>query len=199
MNKRYLHFLWARIKPVKTIYLVLACLAAGGGAAIALRDNYTTMTSLRTQVYQADEAGVGVEESLQKLRAYVGSHMNTDLAGQDGVYPPIQLKYTYARLQQAERDRADAESSKIYTDAQAECERRFPGSFSGGPRVPCIEQYVKDHGTAVRPIPEAMYKFSFTSPSWSPDLAGWLVAASAVLGVAAALRFALGMLMKRVL
>jgi hypothetical protein len=41
--------------------------------------------------------------------------------------------------------------------------------------VPCIQQYVQSHSkTAVTAtIPDALYKFSFVSPSWSPDLAGW--------------------------
>ena len=69
--------------------------------------------------------------------------------------------------------------------------------FSGGPRVPCIEQYVKDHGTTAKSIPDAMYKFDFVSPTWSPDAAGLLLALSAVLFVLAAARILLGTWLKR--
>lgn len=197
MNKRYLHHIWTRIRPVRTIYLIIAFIIGAGGTALALRHNYTQMTQLRSAVYQADQNGQGVEQALQNLRNYVNGHMNTDLTTNDGVYPPIQLKYTYERLQQAERDRVEQTNSAVYTQAQSTCEAQYPGSFSGGPRVPCIEQYVKDHGTTAKTIPDAMYKFSFISPNWSPDLAGWLVAISAILAAAAILRFILGMWLKR--
>jgi len=199
MNKRYLHHLWTRIRPIKTTYLVAAFIVFAGGAALALRHNYMQMTRLRSAVFVADQSGNGVEESLQKLRKYVGSHMNTNLATSDGVYPPIQLKYTYSRLQQAEQDRVNTTNSQIYTDAQHTCEAQYPGSFSGGPRVPCIEQYVKDHGTTARTIPDAMYKFNFASPTWSPDIAGWLLVLAVLSGVLAALRLGLGLLAHRFL
>lgn len=199
MNKRYLHHLWARIRPIKTPYLLAACIVFAAGAAFALRHNYTEMTKLRSAVFAADQSGNGVEESLQNLRKYVGSHMNTELATADGVYPPIQLKYTYARLQQAEQDRVNSTNSQVYTDAQKTCEAQYPGSFSGGPRVPCIEQYVKDHGTTARTIPDAMYKFNFATPSWSPDMAGWLIVLAAVSGLLTVLRLCLGLLARRFL
>lgn len=163
--------------------------ACGGVCVLALRANYTHMTQLRSAVYQADQQNGDVVGALQSLRAYVGSHMNTGLASNDSVYPPIQLKYTYARLQQAEQDRVNTTNSQVYTEAQHHCEALYPSSFSGGPRVPCIEQYVKDHGTSAHSIPDAMYKFDFTSPRWSPDLAGWTLLLSALFLVLALLRF----------
>jgi hypothetical protein len=177
--------------------LAVFAVCAGLGVA-ALRANYTKMTQLRSAVYQADQRGSDVEQSLQTLRAYVGTHMNTSLATDDGVYPPIQLKYTYARLQQAEQDRVNTTNSQVYTEAQHRCEALYPSSFSGGPRVPCIEQYVKDHGTSPHAIPDAMYKFDFSSPRWSPDAAGWLVVLAALLLMLAVLRFIAGWWLKRV-
>lgn len=198
MNKRYLHHVWTRIRPIRTIYLLAACVVTGAVCLVALRDNYITMTRLRAAVYQADQNNTSVERALEQLRAYVGSHMNTSLATADGVYPPIQLKYTYARLQQAEQDRVNTVNSSVYTDAQHYCEARYPASFSGGPRVPCIEQYVKDHGTQARTIPDAMYKFNFASPSWSPDLAGWMLVASGFFFALSLIRFSLGWWLKRI-
>jgi hypothetical protein len=197
MNKRSLHHLWTKIRPIKTWYLLAAFLVCGICCALSLRHNYITMTQLRSAVYAADQNNTGVEQALQKLRSYVGAHMNTNLASADGVYPPIQLKYTYTRLQQAEQDRVNNVNSQIYTDAQHTCEAEFPGSFSGGPRVPCIEQYVKDHGTDAHTIPDAMYKFDFASPPWSPDAAGVLLVLSALLFVLTAARLLLGTWLKR--
>lgn len=161
----------------------------------ALRNNYQTMVELREEVYAADQSGAGVEEALQRLRAHVNVHMNTNLSGgAESIYPPIHLKATYERLQAAEQTRVNDINSRVYTEAQAYCERQYPGSFSGGPRVPCIEQYVKEKGATVQPIPDALYKFAFASPSWSPDLAGWMMAVSIVFLVLALIRFVLGRL-----
>ncbi|HXR50098.1 MAG TPA: hypothetical protein VN778_03685, partial [Verrucomicrobiae bacterium] len=108
------------------------------------------------------------------LQAYVTTHMNTNLsAGQGAVYPPIQLKYTYDRLVQAESDAAAASNTQLYTQAQNYCQTQIPTGFSGRGRVPCIEQYVQSHDTSLPTIPDALYKFDFVSPVWSPDFAGW--------------------------
>jgi hypothetical protein len=192
MNKRIWHHLWIRLRPFKTWYFFVACLIFAVVGITALRDNYTTMRTLRAQVFAADQNNVDVVGALNRLRTYVNSHMNTNLAADSSVYPPIQLTHTYERLQQAEKARVDAATSKVYPDAQQYCEQLYPGSFSGGPRVPCIEQYVKDHGTTAHAIPEAVYKFNFASPTWSPDLAGISLALSAIFAALMILRFVLG-------
>lgn len=200
MDKRYIHHIWTRIRPIKTWYLLLAFLVCLGVAVFALRDNYSTMAGLREEVYQADREGQGVEEALQALRTHVNNHMNTDLtSGAESVYPPIQLSETYKRLQQAELASINAANPSLYTQAQEHCERQSPDSFSGGPRVPCIEQYVKEHGQDPSPVPDELYKFDFASPAWSPDLAGWSLVVGAVLLVMTAARFLLGRLSKRFL
>jgi hypothetical protein len=197
MNKKYFHHLWMRLRPIKTWYFFVAFLLCGTLGVVALRDNYLTMVDLREKMYQADESGQNVELALQDLRAHVNAHMNTSLSGgSDGIYPPIHLKGTYERLQKAEQDRVNTVNSKVYTEAQAHCERLYPSSFSGGPRVPCIEQYVKEHGTTKQAIPDALYKFDFASPRWSPDLAGWLLALSGLFLVLGIVRFLLGRLLK---
>lgn len=196
LDKSYLHHLWTRIRVVKTWYLFAAFAVFALVTVAALRSNYTGMTVLREAVYQADKDAGDVEKALQELRSYVSSHMNTGLDGGNGVYPPIQLKYTYERLVKAEKDRVETATSQIYTDAQSHCEALYPGSFSGGPRVPCIEQYVKSHGTTARSIPDALYKFDFVSPRWSPDLAGWSLVLSLVFLVLAITRFILGRWLK---
>ena len=193
MNKRYLHHLWTRVRPVKVWYFLIACAVCAGICALSLRTNYSTMTKLRADVYTADTNNTDVVGALQRLRAYVNGHMNTSLETNSGVYPPIQLKHTYERLQQAEQTKAEAGNSQVYTDAQHHCEQLYPGSFSGGPRVPCIEQYVKDHGgAAVKQIPDSLYKFDFASPSWSPDLAGYSLVFATIFLSLAAVRFIVG-------
>lgn len=199
MNKKHAHHVWTKIRPIKTWYLVLAFLAMMTVTVLALRDNYTIMAQLREVVYQADRQGEGVEQALQNLRSHVNNHMNTNLSsGAESVYPPIQLKETYERLVVAEQQRVEVANSQLYTEAQNYCESQDPNSFSGGSRVGCIQQYVDDHGQKVQPIPDALYKFDFATPSWSPDLAGWSLAASIVLLILTVIRFALGRLFKHI-
>jgi hypothetical protein len=198
MDKKQLHRLWTKIRPIRVWYLAVLVVVSAAGAIFALRANNLRMVELRQEVYVADEQNGDVEGALKNLRAYVYGHMNTKLSGGDNpVYPPIQLKYTYQRLQAAEQQRAQAANSQIYTDAQAHCEQQNSTDFSGRNRVPCIEAYVSSHGVGPRTVPDAMYKFDFVSPSWSPDLAGFGVAITIILMILLVLRIAAGWLYKR--
>lgn len=199
MDNKYLHHLWTKIRPIKTRYLLIACLVFALIGVVSLRQNNLKMVELRDKVYQADEKNGDVEGALQALRAHVYAHMNTGLSGGDTtVYPPIQLKHTYQRLVDAEQKKLSEANANVYSDAQAHCERLFPGSFSGGPRIPCIQEYVTTHGTdvQVKKIPDSLYKFDFVSPSWSPDLAGFSVLLAGVFGAATVVRFFLGRWLK---
>lgn len=197
MNKRSLHHLWTLIRPIRTWYLLAVCLVFGVVCVMALRNNYATMVDLRAGVYAADKNNSDVVGALNKLRSFVNGHMNTSLTSDTTVYPPVQLTYTYQRLQKAEQERVNAANTQLYTDAQHHCEQLYPGSFSGGPRVPCIEQYVKQHGNAAaRPIPDALYKFNFATPRWSPDLAGVTMAFAVFFLLLAVVRFATGRILE---
>ena len=141
------------------------------------------MNQLREQVYSADKNNGDVKGSLQELQSFVTTHMNTNLSTGTSVYPPIQLKYTYERLQQAQNAQLGA-GTDIYTQAQKYCEAQNSVDFSGRNRVPCIEQYVSAHkGGNVQKIPEDLYKFSFATPVWSPDFAGFSLLATILFGI----------------
>ena len=196
MDKRKLHHLWVLIRPIKVWYLVVLLLASTGLCIVALRDNNLTMVQLRDEVYLADKDGKEVESALQRLRAHVYAHMNTELSTGNNVYPPVQLKYTYQRLQQAEKDRVRQDNARIYTDAQNYCEQQNPNGFSGRGRVACIEAYVSGHGVKEVVIPDAMYKFGFVSPVWSPDLAGLMLVVSIVLLLLLVARMLAGRILK---
>jgi hypothetical protein len=155
------------IRPLHFFVLAALCLVV---AVFALRSNYTHMESLRAAVYTADEKNGDVQGTLNNLQHYVTAHMNTNLSkGNNSVYPPIQLKYTYDRLRESELSESN---SQVYTAAQAYCEQQNSTDFSGKNRVPCIESYVEAHGVYQKPVPDSLYKFDFISPTWSPDLAG---------------------------
>lgn len=172
MDKGKLHHFWRKIKPISYWYFFAVFVIFGIIGVFGLRQNNLNAIKLREHVNQVDKDNGDIEAALRQLREYVYSHMNTNLATGTSIQQPVQLKYRYERLVAAEKAKVDAQNTQVYSQAQAECERAFPGSFSGGPRVPCITNYVTAHGVKDQPIPEDLYKFSFTPPRWSPDLAG---------------------------
>lgn len=187
MDKRQAHHWAKRVDGPLLWYVFAIFLVLTVCSAAALRSNYQHMTELRAKVYAADKADGDVVGALQNLRQYVGQHMNTSLSsGQNGVYPPIQLKYTYDRLIKAKSTQTQDQNAAIYTQAQKYCEAKIPTGFSGRYRISCIQDYVKRHNASPTYINPDMYKFDFYSPAWSPDLAGW----SLVLTVLSLLVFA---------
>lgn len=184
-TKKHLYAIWKKIRWIEPAYILVLLAFFVAVSAIALRSNYQTMTELRQAVYQADKEEGDVEGALRKLREHVYAHMNTNLSsGNTEVYPPLQLKYTYERLVAAELAKAQAASGDIYSQAQTHCEKLHPESYSGGPRVPCIREYVANHGgQPAKTIPDSLYKFNFISPRWSPDIAGWGVLATIATGL----------------
>jgi hypothetical protein len=179
------------LPKIKPLYFLVLAVTSGVICLFALRANNEHMIKLRSAVYSADMNDTNVSLALQQLQAYVTTNMNTDLSsGKGSVYPPIQLKYTYERLQQEESSQAAASNADLYTQAQNYCQAQIPTGFSGRYRVPCIEQYVEAHDSSLPAIPDALYKFDFVSPSWSPDLAGWSLLVTSISAVLFVLTFA---------
>lgn len=175
--------------PISHWYFLAGFLICSTVAVMALRDNNLTAINLRNQVLAADKADGNVAGSLNTLRQYVYSHMNTNLAsGPNSIYPPIQLKYTYQRLENAQQSQVSASNSQIYTDAENYCQSLIPVDFSGRTRVPCIQYYVTTHEGQNQTIPAALYEYDFVSPFWSPDLAGWSIVASVIFLILFAVR-----------
>lgn len=181
MDKKHLHRVWRTFRRIHPAYFLLLTLVSGGICIYALRANNQHMLALRQTLYHADQTGGDVTGALQTLQAYVTTHMNTELTtGNTSVYPPIQLVGTYDRLVQAQSSQLQQQNSTIYTQAQDYCEKTYP-SASLHTRVVCTEDYAASHGMkAAAPIPDALYKFDFASPGWSPDLAGWTLITTVV-------------------
>lgn len=191
MNKRHLHHLLVQLRKVSAWYFVIAIIIAGLVSVVALRQNNLEAIKLRDAVTQADEKNGDVETSLRNLRTFVYGHMNTQLASPGGAYPPVQLKHRYERLVLAEKERASTQNAKLYTEAQNYCETTIPAGRSLG-RIDCIQNYVTTHGGPTpQSIPDSLYKFDFTPPIWSPDLAGWSMVLTGVLTLALVVRTAL--------
>lgn len=178
---------------IKPQYFLVIAVVSGAVAIGALRHNNQQMIKLRDAVYVADKNNTDIQKPLNDLRLFVTTHMNTNLSsGPNAPYPPVQLKYTYERLVSANGQAITAANNKIYSEAQKICEQQNPNDFSGKNRVPCIEAYVKSRKAEQPPvISDSLYKFSFLSPRWSPDLAGWslLVSFSSILLFVSALAY----------
>lgn len=201
MNKRHLHHLWRTFRVIKPRYFLLAAAICSVVCVIGLRANNQHMAELRDAVYAADKDNTDVEGALHNLQAYVTAHMNTSLStGGTTVYPPIQLEYTYQRLVQAQSASQQSANADLYTRAQAYCQAQNSTDFSGRNRVPCIEQYVTEHGLqAAKSISPSLYQFDFVAPKWSPDLAGWSLLLTLVLLLTAVVKFAADRYLKRLL
>jgi hypothetical protein len=183
MNKRHLHHIWTKIRFIRPWTIFVIALISAVICAFALKANNQHMVDLRNAVYSADQKNGDVQKSLANLQQYVTSHMNTKMdSGPSPVYPPIQLKFTYERLIQSRADQIAKNNTQTYTEAQKYCEQQNATDFSGRNRVPCIEAYVQKQGVKLAPISDALYKFDFVSPSWSPDFAGWSMV-STILGL----------------
>ncbi len=185
MNKRHAHNLYRHFRAAKPSYFLIVAVISLAIGIVALRANNEHMIKLRDAVYTADKNNDNVEVALHNLQSYVTGHMNTNLSGGNtGVYPPVQLKYTYDRLVQAESEALAQSNSALYTAAQAYCEAQRPTGYVIN-RIGCVEDYLTSHDTLHQlvPIPDALYKFSFISPTWSPDLAGWSLVTAAFSGV----------------
>jgi hypothetical protein len=192
MNKRELHHLLVRLRPLSYWYFLILFIISLSIGLLAMRQNNITALQLRDKVLEVDKQNGNVEAALRDLRTHVYTHMNSGLAqGDTAIKPPVQLKYRYERLMAAEKERVSSQNEKIYNDAQNDCERRFPTGLSGGSRIPCIEQYVAAHGIREQPIPDDLYKFDFVSPVWSPDLAGFSLLLSGLFGAMFVIRFGL--------
>lgn len=175
MHKRHLHHLLKQIKRVSAWYFVAAIFICAGVAVLSLRQNNLNAIALRDEVLKVDKENGDVEAALRELREYVYSHMNTELSSPNGAYPPIQLKYRYERLMDAQKAAAP-NNANLTTQAQNYCESQIPKGRSLN-RIDCIQNYMTTHGSDVntKPIPDSLYKFDFASPIWSPDLAGWSI------------------------
>lgn len=172
-SKRKLHHLWVQIRPLSYWYFLVLAIVSLLIGVYALRENNLTAIRLHQNVMAVDKENGDTEKALQELREHIHSHMNANLvSGPTAIKPPVQLKYRYERLVEAEKERVSSTNQRIYSDAQAHCERLFPAITGNTGRIPCIEAYVSERTIKQQPIPDDMYKFDFVAPRWSPDLAG---------------------------
>lgn len=157
-------------------------IASGGLFVTGMIQNGSGAVERFEALKAVDQAGGDVDEALNNLRSYIYSHMNTEIGGPNGIYPPIQLKGTYDRLVAAEEKRVNDTNSNLIVEAKDFCEANGPAGFSGRNRVECINAYVDEKGAQLQPVNESFYKYDFVAPRWSPDLAGFSLLALIISG-----------------
>lgn len=173
MNKRKLHHWHKKLSIINAWYFLAVAVIFLGIAVYGLRQNYRTMNELRQAVITADQQGGNSEKALNELRSFVFTHMNTDLSsGPAPIKPPIQLKAHYERLLAAEKERVKQANVGVAAQAEAVCQNQFPGQGPNVGRVTCVQNYIAANAPKEKQIPSELYKFDFSSPAWTPDLAG---------------------------
>lgn len=197
MNKRRLHHYWRTIEQIKTWHLAGLLIALFCLSVWALRQNSLGLEPYILTVVAADKQNAGIDEALRDLGNYVTNHMNT------GLSEPIQLAYSYDRAAQAIINKAKATADGgIYKKAQAVCE---DPSVLLSVRAACIQDYVLNNAkpgqepAALQFPDKALFTYTFASPAWSPDLAGWSLVAMSLTGAAVFGRVMAGKLIEQTL
>jgi hypothetical protein len=192
MNKRSLHHVWAKLRPVSYWYFLAGFVAFSLLFVFNYRKNNVNMLALRDKVFVADEQNGDIEKALRNLREYVYSHMNTRLvSGPTAIRPPIQLKHEYERRVAAEQARVDAQNADLRKEAEATCKQKFPKTANATGIAPCIEGYMNEKGVIAQPVLKEFYQFDFVSPAWSPDVAGWSLVLAIIFGLLFIVRYGL--------
>lgn len=138
------------------------------------------MVALRNRVIVADEAGSGVAQALTDLNKHVFKHMNTTIVR------PIELVNTYNEQAKAAIQAASQGTSRdIYAEAAQVCEKRGVPLRS---IAQCAADYAANNnpGTSVQEITlpdKNRFIYTFATPCWTPDAAGFSVLATGVIFV----------------
>ena len=163
---------------VKTGYLLLFLPFTLFLSVYSLRQNNLEMVELRNIVIAADRTGKGLEGALVALNAHIFRHMNTTTVR------PVELVYTYNRQAQAAIQLASGtKSSNTYQKAAAACEQRGIPLTS---IAECAAEYALSHSKNSTPQKVALpdksrFVYSFVSPRWTPDRAGWSILITGVI------------------
>ncbi len=139
------------------------------------------MSERRAAVLNADKStaepfdSAVVQNRLYDLQRYVSAHMNTDTG-------PFYLEGQYRRDSQKMVDTAKQSNSSglnINAEAEAVCKPRFT-TWSPA-YVQCFADELAKYPPSDDPVQKVelpsteIYRYSYASPVWSPDFAGWSV------------------------
>ena len=175
-DKRSIRHSIKQLRTVKTWQLLIVLILLSFIAATFLRMNNTGMIARRDAVIAADKVGDvnAISARIRELQIYSSSHMNTE----SGVF---YLQEQYNRdVQQAITVAANASTAGADANAQAEaiCHPQYSG-WSTAYMTCFLGELAKFPTSDKLPEPvlpnSSLYRYSFASPLWSPDFAGWTI------------------------
>ncbi len=177
------------LQVVKTWQLVVLLILMSFLAATFLRLDNAGMVTRRNAVEAADKAGSqdDITYRIYDLQRYAAAHMNADT----GVF---YLQETYNRdvKQLVATSSSQSSANQTVNDAaDAVCHPQFSGWSPA--YVQCFVNELNKH-TGSNTIPSvqlptpALYRYSFISPLWSPDFAGWSVLACILIAIMIVIR-----------
>lgn len=174
------------LQKVKTWQLVILLILSLFITATFLRLNNIGMVERRAAVISADQTGEEetVIKRLYELQRYVSGHMNTDLGR--GVYLEASYNRDLQQWQQANFGDRNP-NGNIYRLAQEVCAPRF-SSFSAAYLQCTTSELAKypassELGDGSGQPRQETYIYSYTSPTWSADFAGWSAVVSVVIAL----------------
>lgn len=166
-----------QLQIIKTWQLLILLILMLFVSATMLRMNNTGMIARRDAVASADKDGnmENLQARLYDLQRYSNAHMNADTGT---FYLTEQYNRDVKRI--AESQNSSDKALEIRKAADAVCQPQFSGWSPA--YVRCYVEELNKHpsdqiqsASLEMPNP-ALYKYSFASPKWSPDFAGWSLA-----------------------
>ncbi|MDO4872009.1 MAG: hypothetical protein Q4A27_01090 [bacterium] len=167
-----------QIQALKTWQLLILLVLTIFVAATALRLNNVEMIRRRDAVVAADNEldENKAQARLIELRDFASAHMNSEVV--------VQLEKIYERdsqkaFQAASESANNNPNGNIYKKAAEVCDPRYSGYSSA--YQACMMAEIEKYGASGEindkiKYPEAsLYIYRFSSPFWSPDLAGWTI------------------------
>ena len=200
-DKRQVRRSIRQLQHVHTWQLFVLLLLAIFIAATFLRLDNIGMVERRQAALQADKAGDpnAIKGRLYDLQRYVTAHMNADMGT---IYLENQYKRDSQNIIDAASDDGEA-NGNVFKKAQEVCAPKYAslGHYSLAYQQCVIDQLNSypsgsDLTTALQ-LPKAdAYRYSFVSPLWSPDFAGFSVLACVLIVLMIIARF-LGLILLR--
>lgn len=187
------------MQAIKTWQLLLLFILSLFVAATFLRMNNTGMLARRDAVASADAAG-NTDEIMSRiydLQRYVAAHMNAETG--DFYLQEQYNRDVKAAIAAASGDTDGYDSPQARADAICNPNLQIHGYSKA--YQDCMLKELSREGQVIDPakikLPNpALYRYSFVSPLWSPDFAGWSIVVSLLLAAAIICRIAAVMVLR---
>jgi hypothetical protein len=203
VDKRKVRRSIKQLQVVKTWQLIILLVLMLFITATFLRLNNVGMISRRNAVAAADKSGDidQIQQRLYDLQRYAAAHMNADTGV---MYLQGQYNRDVQRQAEAASTTGSTKALEIRRAAEDVCKPQFNGWSPA--YVQCYVNELNKHpsdeiSAQLTPPSSALYRYSFVSPLWSPDFAGFSLLVSILIALFIFLRLLtlaiLRMLLKR--